>query len=399
MNTAAGVLVGIQWPREGRQDPWNSTVQPADWFKIASALVMIVVLGILALGALPWPARWRGDASPRDDPDIVRGHPWRAAALLGVLIVAPVYGFCCRSFDSFDAPWHWLGDWPFLAVASAALAGFVVVSIRRHGRRAWSQVLRGLVPWAVVSVVLAVIYAALSVLHARAMETDPSGGAWQSVWMPRYLGIIGPAVIVAAAALLMRLPTRPTRIVAIAILLGLNLVQGWARLTVDTEPPYELLARDLVDGRAEGAATRTVINVPGSGGKTGAWHANGHVGYYLAVQTQFPVGDNGLSRREINRTYWASSDLSPERLAAAMQEYPQVDRLVVWERFGEDSPEDALDGGSPYLEALGDAWLIGREQRYELRQFWNWRWLGWMRRTVYERDTSDPASRSDNEGP
>jgi len=150
---------------------------------------------------------------------------------------------------------------------------------------------------------------------------------------------------------------------------------------------------------SDGATTRTVFNIPGNGGLTGRWDDRGRVAYYLAAHTAFKAGDRGLNQGKMHDTYWASADLSPDALRDAMDKYPGVERLVVWERFEPDTPTDALDGEDPYLAALGNGWSILAKRRYELRQFWNWRWLGWMRRTVYQRDTAASAPPSDGAAP
>ena len=380
-------MVGLQWPREGVQDPWDSRVQPSEWFKTLATVVMAVVIGLLALGALPWPRRWRGGAKPEPDEDVVRGSAWRCAALLGVWIVGPVYGFYTRSFPAFDAPWEWLTSWWVWGGIVLVLGVAVVIGAGFKRRDIWSVVGRGMLAGGVVLLCLSLVYAVMSILHDRAMVKDVPGGAWQSVWMPRYLGIICPAVLVAMAALLMRLPTRPLRWSAIAIILALNLTQGWARLLVDTEPPRDRIAQDIIAGRQEGSTTRTIFNVPGSGGWTGRWHQSGHITYYLAILTGYETGDRGLNRRAIQRQYWAAADLSPQRLLNALRQYPEVDRVIVWERFGPETKQDTLQGREPYLDALGEAWRLESAERFGLRQFWNWRWLGWMRRQVYVRDT------------
>src|SRR5256885_904205 len=66
-----------------------------------------------------------------------------------------------------------------------------------------------------------------------------------------------PAFAIVMAALLMRLPTRPLRWGAIALLVGVNLTQFAGRVSA-SEPPTDRLARDLMDAQPNaGLATRT----------------------------------------------------------------------------------------------------------------------------------------------
>ncbi len=396
LNTAASIMIGIQWPREGSQDPSNHRVQPSPWFKTLAAVSMSAVLVLLALGVLPWPRRWRGGTPPNaliddvDSQDVIRRSAWRCVALLGVWMCGPVYAFYARSYMAFDAPWDWLALWWVVlgvGVIVACTVGWTLVTRRPE---AWSALWRLSLAVAVMLACLCLVYLVMDHLHAKAMAKDPRGRAWQSIWMPRYLGIICPAVLLAMAGLLMRLPTRPLRWGAIGLVLALNLTQGWARVLIDTEPPHDRVARDIIADHAD-PTTRTVFNVPGNGGTTRAWHINWTTDYYIAVYTRYRPGARGLQARDIQQTYKAVYNLSPEALREALAPHPAVHRLIVWEHFGPDTPRDALGGNDPYLDALGNPWRVEAVQRFNQHQFWNWRWLGWYRRTVYVRDPSlDP---------
>jgi len=457
LNSASSFLLGIQWPREGHQDPPPGHIQPSAWFKLAASVAVSVVIGLLVIGALPWPRRWRMptghafDPPPGDEADVMqRGSGWRAVLLLAIWIAGPTYGFYCRSFEGFEPPWHWLADaaallggywfytlggavvvgalgvaWRGTAAVAAVLVGglaatAIAIGIAEGGARwlpeAWAWLDR---PWllgpavalalgaawhasgttprrrlqalgwialfvAAMLIVLSGAYFVMDELYQRALDKD-TDQPWASIWMPRYLGVIFPAVTIAAAGLLARVPTLPLRTAAIVTLIGLNLTQGWARILADTQPPYDRLAADLIAGRAEDSDTRTVLNVPGNGGLRGRWFDGGDVAYYLAVQTDAEHGERGPDRRELLRTYWARHNLAPSDLAAAVDQSPQVMRIVVWEAFDHQTHADALDGRDPYLDALGPGWRLVKRQRIAERQFWNWRWLGWYRRSVYEK--------------
>jgi len=64
--------------------------------------------------------------------------------------------------------------------------------------------------------------------------------------MPRYLGVLWPAGVISAATLLLRLPTRTLRCLAIALLLGINLLRPTRHLRAG-EAPIDQMARDVLD--------------------------------------------------------------------------------------------------------------------------------------------------------
>src|SRR5262249_27349789 len=64
----------------------------------------------------------------------------------------------------------------------------------------------------------------------RDVAADLVWQKWSSIWQPRYLGMLWPAVAIAACAVLMRLPTRPLRWSAIGLLLAMNIAQATARI-------------------------------------------------------------------------------------------------------------------------------------------------------------------------
>ena len=62
--------------------------------------------------------------------------------------------------------------------------------------------------------------------------------------MPRYVGFVWIAFCIVLCTLLMRLPTRPLRIIAVTLVVGVNLAQFSGRLFAGTEPPLDRVARD-----------------------------------------------------------------------------------------------------------------------------------------------------------
>ena len=106
---------------------------------------------------------------------------------------------------------------------------------------------------------------------------------WRSLWMPRYVAIVFPAFAIAVAALLMRLPTRPLRGLAVAVLLGANLTNAFARMHCGSEPPVDRMAADIAAAETRGPI-RTFIDEPYYGAHPGTgtlYTAQGR--YYLCM--------------------------------------------------------------------------------------------------------------------
>src|SRR5690606_3538295 len=103
-----------------------------------------------------------------------------------------------------------------------------------------------------------------------------------SIWMPRWLAIVWPAVAIATAILLMHLPTRPLRWGAFAALIAINLVQFGARLTAGTEAPHATIVADILAARDD-RAVRTYVQTGIGGASPGAASVRDLPGsYYLS---------------------------------------------------------------------------------------------------------------------
>lgn len=382
-------LIGYEWPRDDYVSPDSEhAVQP-----IATPLLdcpetaATEVMWILAIAALPWPLVLR----PRQDRDPAPQPQWRIVLWLGAWILLVGYGFYCHSIRQFVSPSQWdyeLGQWLSgwgAAALLGALATFVFIGILNRQARP------SLVRFGQLLLVIAALYggclAIFEFYSHFAMEADLRGKPLQSIWEPRYLGFVWPAVGIAVAALLLRLPTRPVRIACIIFVFAVNLAMAALRMELTTEPPIDLMARDVVAAQDPRSRVRTFdfvtngdIAVAGTAIHPHPKMASGR--YYLEMQ----------SNRE---------PMSPDLFVASYSQYklrnnpdygwfkqniassPQLKDVIIWSQLmpwqtGGKRTQVRFD---PYGKLLGPAWKLAGEQVYTIRIYWDWRerWK-WVRR-------------------
>jgi hypothetical protein len=405
--TATAHLYSWEWPRyserTGRKGEKIVTVDDAKeiapravrWLKIAG----IALGSLLLVGLFPWPRTWTGlrkrDMSPfAEKGDMSLFWPWPAAvAIVLAWLVVPTYIWYCMSVAEIVPPWR--------AIAAQFTQWF---DAAKHG---WSA--RGLFAAAVVLAggalflsgrtwrervyKLAVIAATLGGLFIVCwlcyfIYERKHGG---SVWMPRYLGFIWPAVAITVAALLLRLPTRLLRWAAIALLIGVNLSVYSARLFAGSEPPTDRMARDLVDSQPADATVRMYYDVSASrGGPPGAGTLYTLPGaYYLTIYSGKPTNPqeflSGFMGGRIATKFkrWNVSVLPlAQYVFNDVKKTPRLTRLIVWEDF---TPRQTMTADDAVLQRLGDPWTRADEQIFCVRDHWTWRNLLTLRRRVYER--------------
>ncbi len=448
LNSATSYLVGLQWPRDAMDPRGFKKDGVPEWFLPLCVAVMSPLILLLIAGALPWRARGALGAAARGDDR--RQPWWISATWLGLWLIVPTYGvYYCRSFAPFSPPWEPLaiaheaigGRWYLLVplgVAAALalgryprLAGWAAwgvavwlgmsmgVAVWQRGSywlHGWGDLLAdGRMLWPIATVAPAVVwhyagatprqrlaktglllaataivfaaclgaYALMSVAHARHAA---KGLEWHSIWMPRYLGIVYPALVVAAAALLMRLPTWPLRTAAIAVLVAVNLTQGLARIELDTEPPFQQLAEDLWDTYTTQHATTVAINLRDHGGHRRDWSKGWIQDYYVYAVSGWNA-DNVIGKRVSPRHVLRYRvDVEMDQVRRGLQNRPQLSRIIVWERFDAlATPPDA----DPLLEQFGDQIERASERVYRTHQLWTWRPGDVYRRREYLRKASD----------
>jgi MFS family permease len=206
-----------------------------------------------------------------------------------------------------------------------------------------------------------------------------------SVWMPRYLGFIAPAVTIATAALLIRLPFTPLRWSIIGLLLAANLIQAAAHIFVHSEPVVDKMAADVITAmRSNNTVLAFTPNTsPSIGPNTAGSIVDWVGGYYLII-----LSDNKIAPLDFWR--WGSTeDYFPIRqqsdsstVSAAAADDPQARTLLVWDGIEIDQTPAQED----MLPRLGKQWHQESEDLYPVRCFWDWGQLYTNRRRVYVRN-------------
>ncbi|MGD0461804.1 MAG: glycosyltransferase family 39 protein [Tepidisphaeraceae bacterium] len=407
-----------------------------------------VTYGLLIFGALPWPHHRRcrvDDARPE--------QWWRALLWLMLWLVLPVYGFFyCRSVDNFSSPvvWlTWLSDvigphrlvaalgavaiaaglnrWPrvakFIAVplhllAVAAViqtarnrldwvdyAGFPVTrialamfipallfhyagsSFRERGR----QLLRLV---AVVAVVLALCEAAAHLwpwLHDVSMRKHPEL-PWQSIWHIRYVAIVLPAVWLAAAALIARLPNRFVRVAAVLMICSYNLANGLARQYIQQEIPLDRAMADMFQSQPH-SDVRTYFELHALMDnifyRPLASYSACMVAGLRPTPAEFRTGNTwpfqwGRVAAEFKNHCIYNPSISSEQLRHDIAASPQVTRVIVWE-IDAWPRLSVWPIGEVAADGLGDGWVLASDERIVAHSYWTWRDEWVLRRREFHR--------------
>jgi hypothetical protein len=416
--TATAHLYSWEWPRYSeRTNARGQTVAVIDdakeiaprvvrWLKVAG----VTIGALLLIGLFPWPRRWTAFGKRNISPLAESGRPgqgdmslfwpWPAsAAIVLAWIVVPTYAWYCMSVDQILSPpgavaalcsdWAQATgqSWTARGLVAAGIA-FAIGAFVLCGRTMRERVYK-----------LAVVVATLGGLFIACwicffLYERKHGG---SIWMPRYLGFAWPAVAIAVAALLLRLPTRPLRWCAIALLVGVNLAVYSARLFAGSEPPVDRMARDLVDAQPP-SVVRMYYDVGASrGGPPGAGTLYTLPGsYYLTIYSGKPTNPQefltgfagGRIASKFKRWNKPSFMPLPQYVASDANRTPSLTRLIVWEDF---TPREVMTSDDPVLQRLGNNWTRADEELFPVRDHWTWRNLLTLRRRVYER-TAAPST-------
>jgi 4-amino-4-deoxy-L-arabinose transferase-like glycosyltransferase len=220
---------------------------------------------------------------------------------------------------------------------------------------------------------------------------------WQSIFMPRYVGFVWVPLCIGLCALYMRLPTRPLRIAAMSILIGVNLLQFRARLFAGTEPPLDRIARDIwqfdtthhkgdLTGRTY-VSDSPLASQSGHPGNGGLHNQQGK--YYLGLARGYwfhPTEWKNIRSDQYFDIYprGGRGALSPALVANDVRRDPSLRRVIVWETFPRP-PAPEPSERNRFLDALGPGWRLVGHEDFPVRFHWNWTDLYTYRRSVYER--------------
>jgi len=228
--------------------------------------------------------------------------------------------------------------------------------------------------------------------------------AWRPLWTPRYLGIVWPALALAFAWLVMRLPGWPTRLLVVAVFLTVNLGLGGARITLDTEPRLDLIAADIWAANDD-YETVGVYFFNGHGGRN--WRNPARLShwtgsYYLVNHKQIRPSPHevrgswiyGGNRRDINQVPKRLDHQPPaihfRQLPDHLKGRPGLERLVVW-TFYRAGPKPDTSGNTALQDTLGPQWRQVDDVFHEQWRYREWNQGNWTRRRVFERVEAEPA--------
>ncbi|HSV15683.1 MAG TPA: glycosyltransferase family 39 protein [Tepidisphaeraceae bacterium] len=388
-NGATALGMGWAWPKDAAQElsskprwGWPRTnlvgpIAPAmlKWPKLAAELL----ISVLIAAVLPWPRRER----PRDHlHPLERG--WRVLLWLSLWILLPGYIFYCHSVPRFTSPLTWPME--VLPRTTGWLTDHsrfieVLVAILLIAGAIWRPTRSALQKTIVIAVMFGVLYAIYSVCHEQALKAAAEGRPWRSIWMPRYFGFLWPALGIATAALLMRLPTIYIRVAAVALLLGVNLAFGAARVFAWTEPPVDQMAKDVYDAQPRNSATRTYTDVPRGDPNPGGGSIESIPGrYYLQLYAWHQPMSPYRFRIQSIGEYVIRGGYRPMTIADEVRKNPQLKRVIVWEDNPFEAPHDADELG-PMLPG----WRLASDTWYPVRTYWEWQERWNFRRVEYVR--------------
>ena len=412
-------IIGWEWPK----DLDFKNIPPS---RIAiPSLAFEILIGILVLACLPWPPRWHGKPvlglspsagmpgkgwgesnlesqfaieqpnHPHPDPlpayrERVSEPQWRVVLWLTFWIVIPVYGFYCRSMPGFYSPmdwWHGAVDvFPalmlpmhhpllWIAVALVPICAVVFAILFQPIR---PLLLRAVGLIVVAVVVLGLCQAIAVAAHAGATAAERAGKPWESLWVPRYIGFIWPALAIAIASLLMRLPTWPLRTVAIVFLLGLNLGIASFRIFGDTEPPVDRMAADVVNSENPARHMLAWMNLKqGMQSPGGGNLFSGPGEYYIDVLSK-KITTPRLFKQSISIREKQSQIVSTPWYLDLPAD---LEHVVIWNQLDVEPPYAAFD----LTPRAG--WELVSDQFFTARQYWIWQDLTKYRRREYQRES------------
>lgn len=271
-----------------------------------------------------------------------------------------------------------LADSPAIRMAALALAPAAIFHYSGQTlRRRAIELLRLL---AIVGVVLALCGGAFfgwSWMHEVSMRKHPEL-PWRSVWHIRYVAIVWPAVWLAAAALIARLPTWPLRLGAVLMICSYNLVNGLARQYASTEVPLDRVMADIYQSQPH-SDTRTYFEMHPLFDNTfyrpqalynaciaaRLWPTPGE----FRVDGSWPFRYGAAARQFRSRCIYNPS-ISTEQIRDDLARNSQISRVIVWEvsRWS-FSPWPQEDDATA---AMSGRWTLKSDE--QIVSHWNWDW-------------------------
>lgn len=300
---------------------------------------------------------------------------WTVAGAMAVLVVGAVV--------AGQEQWYrLLTEWMISpAILGILVACSIAVAWGNCGQTTFQRTRRLGGTLLVVGAVMAVCQLAWwgwTTLHEQA-EAAGRGAQWRSIWMPRYLAVLWPALIIAVCLLLWRLPHAALRYGVLALLIAANLAQHIARLAADPEPRIDLIAADVIGGRQD-SSLQVYLMEGRRGGGPGTGTFRGPVGWYYTGIELAKFTDGGKDVRNIHEAAYAPGLPPLSRLSSDMKRREHVRQLVVWVRANHhDVAADEI------AAALGDEWVLLDRRQQQCWRHWNWQTTALLTRLNFER--------------
>jgi len=367
------------------------------WVQAAINWSLATIAGILVLGVIPWPYAWRGTARDTKPTTVW----WRSFLVLSTWILVPGYCFFyCRSTSDFATPWEMIRAIPTLGIQWYwwLLGGCVLLLAWWLSGGTIGQRLIRAGQFALVCVLLIVVCSIAAVVWRHLREESFRRFPdlpWHNVFQVRYMGIVMPAVWLAVAALVMRLPFRITRVLAVAILVAVNLTNSAMRVFGDTEVRLDQVYADFWQSRAE-TSTRTYEALHESffnlldnqflrpAGAYYAWLASRleTSPELVRIGKSWPF-EYGPMMQRFRQDTLVRPYVDADRIAADLKSEPMVWRLIVWDF---QQPSQTLVGKDDIAEKLGAGWNLKQSQSSVFRRYWTWEEVFWIRRREYQKN-------------
>jgi len=386
--TASAFLTSWEWP------------QPADEQAIAPRTLRLLMTGTLsiaaalALGLLPFPWARRLNPLPA-----IGG--WRCALWLSLWLALPPYAFYCVSIKNHVGPQSWLifardfvhgSLWISVCIGVLAAAWFWVAG--SNWRQRFARALQFLMIICVTLLLIQAIYLVYPKIDAALSARSEGWRQHGSVWMPRYIAVILPSVLIIATALLWRLPTRPLRWGAVTLFVIVNLAVYGARVFAGTEQPTALMAHDILDSQKadNGDGSLRAYFQPSmqtAGAEPGSVSLRSPaMRYYITIlspRTTSPP--NEVLESQMRYRIWPGRMMLLSFTGNIINEVrrsPRLRTFIVWERI---EPRE-IDLTDKPLDALEPDWRLASEQTFAVRDHWRWKDTCVLRRRVYVRTAS-----------
>lgn len=208
----------------------------------------------------------------------------------------------------------------------------------------------------------------------------------QSLWVPRYLGMVWMPMAIGLVILIARLPTRGLRAAGMIVLIAVNLFSFGLRVLADNEPPVDKVVADISNARFHPEKVHTIVAIAHSNYGPGGGGLNTHVGAYYLELDRLKHGlapippaefyyDAGVQLEDFD------ADLSAARINQVLQQQPKITEFIIWTSHDmDDNPP-----GDDIQPLLGPAWHLVHDNRWTARDHWTWKNFYYTRRRVYRK--------------